>query len=134
MTDDDPTVEEEAPDFDPSGTDELERPTFAAVRDDSAGSVEHDDRGQARWKWATEHQGPASETERTFDQLEALTNDKLALEESAPEPTAGPQSGYNPYDTNATPHPNVAPRGNATPHGKATSHANAAPPPPRKRR
>jgi len=104
--DDDPTVEEEAPDFDPSSrTDQIERPTFVSVRDDTAGTVEHDERGQARWKWATEHEGPASETEKTFNQLEALTNDGLALEDSAPEPAPGSRSGYNPYDTNTTPPP-----------------------------
>src|SRR5215471_19436655 len=106
-TDDDPTVEEEAPEFDPSRTDQLERPTFAAVRDDSAGTVEHDDRGQAVWKWATEHEGPATEAEKTFDHLEALTNDRLALEDPAAKPAPGPRSGYNPYDTNATPHANA---------------------------
>jgi hypothetical protein len=99
-TDDDPTVEEEAPDLDLSQTDRIERPTFVSARDDGPGAVEHDERGQARWKWATEHEGPSSDVEKTFDQLEALTNDRLALEDSpAAEPTPNPQSGYDPYET-----------------------------------
>jgi hypothetical protein len=109
LKDDDPTVEEEAPDFDPSSTDQIERPTFVAARETGPGTVEHDERGQARWKWATEHEGASSETEKTFDELEALTNDRLALEEPAgAERAPGPQSGYNPYDTNSPPAPQPA--------------------------
>ena len=100
--DDDPTVEEEAPDFDASRTDQIERPSFASPQDHSSGTVEHDERGQARWKWSTEHAGLSSETDQTFNELEALTNDLLSLEEpSGAERTPGPKSGYNPYDTNA---------------------------------
>jgi len=105
LTDDDPTVEEEAPDIEPlSRTDQIERPTFVSARDHGPGTVEHDERGQARWKWATEREGPSKEADRTFDQLEALANDRLSLEEpAAPEPAPIPQSGYNPYDTNSPP-------------------------------
>ena len=101
-TDDDPTVEEEAPDFDPSRTDQIEKPTFVSARGDSSGVVEHDERGQARWKWVTEDGAPSKDAEQTFDQLEALTNDRLAIEESpAAEQKPSPESGYNPYDTNS---------------------------------
>jgi hypothetical protein len=73
LTDDDPTVEEEAPDFDPTRTDQIEKPTFVSAREDSAGSGEHDER-------ASEAPPPS-------------------------EPDPSPQSGYNPYDTNAAPPP-----------------------------
>ena len=112
LTDDDPTVEEEAPDFDPSRTDQIERPTFVSARDHGAGAVEHDERGHARWKWATEHEPPSSEAEKTFDHLEALSNDRLALEDApaaAAAATPGPQSGYNPYDADS-PRPSQPPR------------------------
>jgi hypothetical protein len=110
LEDDYPTVEEEAPDFDPSRTDQVERPTFVSARDDGPGAVEHDESGQARWTWATEQDGPSSEAEKTFDELEALTNDRLALEDSpAAEPAPSPQSGYNPYDTKS-PQPPQPPR------------------------
>lgn len=112
LTDDDPTVEEEAPDFDSSHTDQIERPTFVSTRDHGPGAIEHDERGQARWKWATEHEPPSSEAEKTFDHLEALSNDRLALEDApaaAAAPTPGPQPGYDPYDTNS-PRPSQPPR------------------------
>jgi hypothetical protein len=99
-TDDDPTIEEEAPDLDLSKTDRIEQPTFVSASHDSSGIVEHDERGQARWKWVTEQDGPPSDADKTFDQLEALKNDRLALEESAKaEPAPHPKSGYDPYET-----------------------------------
>lgn len=59
--------------------------------------VEHDDRGQARWRVIPPWTGEAG---RTFDELRIFDNDKLAAEdeprtrESAPTP----KSGSNPYD------------------------------------
>jgi hypothetical protein len=109
LTDDDPTAEEEVPDFDPTSTDQLDdsdRVDATLSNEHSAGAIEHDERGHARWKWNTEQAAPTSDVEKTFDQLEALANDKLALEESpASEAASPPQSGYDPYDTNAPPPP-----------------------------
>jgi len=107
LADDDPTAEEEVPDFNPTSTDQLEdshRVDAALSNKRSAGAIEHDERGRARWKWNTEQAAPTSDVEKTFDHLEALANDKLSLEESpASDAESRPQSGYNPYDTNAPP-------------------------------
>jgi hypothetical protein len=99
----DPTVEEKSPDFDPTRTDkisEAERVNFVAARGNSSGAIEYDDRGDARWKWVTET-AAATETERTFNHLKALSNDALTLEEPAAPAAAAEASrktGYNPYD------------------------------------
>jgi hypothetical protein len=70
----------------------------------SSGTIEHDDRGDARWVWATEKQ--AQETaDRTFDELKALDNETLTLLEQS-DPARGkppPGGGYNPYDAVAPP-------------------------------
>jgi len=110
LTDDDPTLEEEAPDFDPTRTDEIEL-DFVAARHASTGIIEHDDRGQARWVLTPQHE-PASDADSTFDELRALTNERLEIDDAAPkEKKKHPKVGYNPYDTN-----------------------DPTPPPPRKRR
>jgi hypothetical protein len=110
LTDDDPTLEEEAPAFDPTRTDEIEL-DFVSANHASTGVIEHDDRGQARWV-LTPQQEPASDADATFDELRALTNDRLEIEDAAPqEQKKRPTGGYNPYDTN-----------------------DPKPPPPRKRR
>jgi hypothetical protein len=85
--DDDATSEAEALDFDYTGE-------FAT------GSIAHDERGQARWKFKTESTPATSDPERTFDLLKALNNDALRVESA---PSAGADkptrhSGYNPYD------------------------------------
>jgi hypothetical protein len=99
LTDDDPTLEEEAPAFDPTRTDEIEL-DFVAARHASTGIIEHDDRGQARWV-LTPQQEPASDADATFDELRALTNERLEIDVEAPqEKKKHPKGGYNPYDTN----------------------------------
>jgi len=99
LTDDDPTLEEKTPPFDPTRTDEIEL-DFVSARHASTGIIEHDERGQARWV-LTPQQEPASDADATFDELRALTNDRLAIEDAAPEEKKKrPMSGYNPYDTN----------------------------------
>lgn len=70
--------------------------------DESTGGVQHDERGQARWTWASE-QFAHEAADRTFDQLKALDNDSLSLLE-APGPgkaKPAPGGGYNPYNTDA---------------------------------
>jgi hypothetical protein len=102
IADDDPTIEEEAPDFDPTRTDSLRASdvSIVATSGESVGAIEHDDRGEARWKWITETAG-ALASEKTFDHLKSLSNDSLALEVATA--TAEPEkpsrkTGYNPYD------------------------------------
>ncbi len=70
----------------------------------SGGAIEHDERGDARWVWASEQQAHES-VERTFDELKALDNEALRLlEQSDPSlPKPPPGGGYNPYDTTAPP-------------------------------
>jgi hypothetical protein len=70
---------------------------------ESSGQIEYDERGHARWKWVTEiaQNAPA---DQTFDQLKALTNNRLRLldesQVSRDEPAAPPPGGgYNPYET-----------------------------------
>jgi hypothetical protein len=89
--------------LDPTRTDQIDdrfRVSLDYTGEFATGTVDHDDRGQARWKWNTETT-PAGETDRTFDLLKALTNDALSIEGSPAEPPAKEpprQSGYNPYD------------------------------------
>jgi len=101
LTDNDPTLEEEAPEFEPTATDTLpEEVSVVAAGGDSAGAIEHDERGEARWKWVTET-AAASEVDKTFDHLEALSNASLSLENTpATADTEKPsrKTGYNPYD------------------------------------
>jgi hypothetical protein len=65
----------------------------------SSGSIEHDDRGDARWVWPSEPQAQES-AERTFNELKALDNETLEILEQ-PDPARAkppPGGGYNPYD------------------------------------
>jgi hypothetical protein len=105
LADDDPTLEEEAPDFESlaanGGREDL---SIVASGGDSAGAIEHDERGEARWKWVTET-AAALETEKTFDHLEALSNASLSLVDApASTDSAKPRkTGYNPYDVGGPP-------------------------------
>lgn len=102
LGDDDPTIEEEALDFEPTRTDQLDANRVALPRVASTpDSVTFDERGQPRWKWATEAMTTTPD-DRTFDQIGSLRNDALSLEKPkketvADEPRKG--SGYNPYNT-----------------------------------
>ena len=99
----DPTSEEEAIEFDGSHTDQLDdtyRFRVVASSESANGAVGFDDRGQPQWKWITEL-GPArSDASSTFDQLKALDNPALSLEDevsTAPAPSS--RTGYDPYAT-----------------------------------
>ena len=101
--DDDPTSEEEVPEFDGTHTDQLDdkyRSRIAAGSERPHGAVGFDDRGQAQWKWITEIEPDGSAT-GTFDQLKALENPALTLEEE-PAPDPPRKTGYDPYATEAT--------------------------------
>ena len=103
LTDNDPTVEEEAPNFDPTRTDEIEL-DFVSASHATTGVIEHDDRGQARWVLTPTHE-PVSDLDTTFDELRALTNERLEIDDSMPaEKKKNPKGGYNPYDAD-TPAP-----------------------------
>lgn len=100
--DEDPTVEEEAIEFDGSQTDQLDdtyRSRLIASSETASGTVSFDDRGQPHWKWVTEL-APTGGASGTFDQLKALENPALSLEDDAP-PAPEPlsKSGYDPYAT-----------------------------------
>jgi hypothetical protein len=104
LADDTPTIEEETPDFDPTRTDQMDELTLSTGHA-TTGVIEHDERGQARWVWTPETL-PSSDADATFDELRALTNDRLAIDDApAEEPKPSPQSGYDPYDTNIMPQP-----------------------------
>lgn len=99
--DDDPTGEEAALEFDGTRTDQLDDSYRVRVVSASEnGKVEHDDRGQARWKWASETNSVPTDT-GTFDMLKSLDNDALDVSEEVPAiPTMIDKTdGYNPYDT-----------------------------------
>lgn len=101
---DEPTIEEESPNFDGTNTDRLDdtyRLRVALASENHSGRIGFDDRGQAKWTWATEL-GEAPASTGTFNHLKALDNPKLKLEESAeptPEANSSPprKEGYNPY-------------------------------------
>lgn len=72
--------------------------SVAFTNERSSGSIEHDERGDARWVSASEKQ--ARDTAETFDELRALDNDTLEILElaDAPRSKLPPGGGYNPYD------------------------------------
>jgi len=71
-----------------------DKPTL--TNEQSLGGVRHDERGEARWVWASE---PPQQDEGTFDELKALDNKALALLESDPSLRRSPPGGgYDPYD------------------------------------
>jgi hypothetical protein len=102
IEDEDPTIEEEGIDFEPTRTDQFDANRVAPPKIASnPGAVTFDERGQALWKWATEAMASAPD-DRTFDQIGSLRNDALTLEQpkneaAADEPRKG--GGYNPYNT-----------------------------------
>ena len=100
----DPTSEEEAIELDGSQTDQLDdtyRLHVVAASESVNGNVGFDDRGQCLWKWVTEISPGASDSSETFDQLKALENPALSLEDDAPpEPEQrSSRTGYDPYAT-----------------------------------
>jgi hypothetical protein len=111
---DDPTFEEPAPhvvgasiertDRIPRLEEDLE---LVAPGADASGQIEYDERGQARWKIS---EIPSKATDETFDQLRALTNNRLRLlDDTRPEEQEPVRSsaggGYNPYETTPKPKP-----------------------------
>ncbi len=78
-----------------------------SAADDSAGGIDFDDLGRARWKWVTEGESGA-DIDDTFDYLKALDHTGLEIADEAEaeageRPAAG--QGYNPYDTVVLPAP-----------------------------
>lgn len=100
---DDPTSEEEALEFDGTPTDQLDdtyRVHVVAASESANGAVAFDDRGQSQWKWKTELAPKGSDGSETFDQLKALENPALRLEEEvAPQRDRPAETGYDPYAT-----------------------------------
>ena len=98
---DDPTSEDEALEFDGADTDQLDdtyRLRVVVASESANGTVSFDDRGQSQWKWKTELAQSASNATGTFDQLKALENPALSLEDEAePEPQCPTKAGYDPY-------------------------------------
>jgi hypothetical protein len=99
----DPTSEEEVPEFDGTATDPLDdtyRFRLVTASESPHGTVGFDDRGQPHWKWITELRPTAGDVTGTFDQLKALDNPALSLEaDQAPEPRKAAKDGYDPYAT-----------------------------------
>jgi hypothetical protein len=104
QAEDDPTDEHEALEFDGTHTEVLDdtyRFRVVATSENSAGGIDRDELGRARWKWIAEGTAPAGETDKTFDHLKALDQDGLAVDGAAPDPAPQPlrKVGHNPYDT-----------------------------------
>jgi hypothetical protein len=101
-TDDDPTGEEEALEFDGTHTDQLDdtyRSRIVASSESGNGTVAVDDRGELLRKWIKDL-APAADVSGTFDQLKALENPALRLEEAVPPAPESPsKTGYDPYST-----------------------------------
>jgi hypothetical protein len=101
--DEDPTGEEELPEFDGTHTDQLDdtyRLRVVVSSESANGGVDFDDRGQAKWKWITELGPASSDATGTFDQIKALDNPALSLEgEKPPAPEPPRKTGYDPYAT-----------------------------------
>lgn len=99
----DPTIEEAALEFDGSNTDQLDdtyRFRVVVGSESASGTVGFDDRGNSLWKWKTEMAPSGGDATGTFDQLKALENPALSLEEE-PKPAPAPtrKTGYDPYAT-----------------------------------
>jgi hypothetical protein len=107
----DPTSEEEALEFDGTHTDQLDdtyRLRVVAASESANGSVGFDDRGQSHWKWKSELVPVGSDVSGTFDQLKALENPALTLEDAAPPEVEPPtKTGYDPYATGVFVKPKV---------------------------
>ena len=101
--DEDPTSEEEALEYDGTKTDQLDDSYRVRIVSASEnGRVDHDERGQARWKWSTEEGSVKPSDTGTFNMLKALDNEALSLAERGQ--PLGPIAidkidGYNPSDT-----------------------------------
>ncbi len=100
--DTDLTGEEQALELDGTHTDQLDDTyQFRLVADSEnlTGGIGFDERGRAQWKWVTDL-GDIDDS-GTFEQLKALENPALSLEEApaprAPEPAS--KTGYDPYAT-----------------------------------
>ena len=98
------TRDEEALESDGTHADRLidtYRFRLLASNENLNGGVGFDDRGQARWNWVTDV-GDIDDS-GTFEQLRALDNPALSLEEEVvappPEPEPSREAGYNPYAT-----------------------------------
>ena len=99
--DKDPTGEEQVPELDDTDTDQLDDTRrFRIVAKSENGAIAFDERGPSHWKWITELEPASSVGTGTFDELKALDNPALSLEDEEP---AGPESsaktGYDPYAT-----------------------------------
>jgi hypothetical protein len=100
VTPEDATGDEEATELEGAPTDHRVRVVTAS--ESASGAVGFDDRGQPHWKWVTELGPSAGDVSGTFDQLKALDNPALSLEEEAPAaaPAEPPRKvGYDPYAT-----------------------------------
>jgi hypothetical protein len=100
--DNDPTAEQETPEFDGTQTMQLDdtyRFRVVAASESAIGSVDHDDRGQARWKFKADT-APSDPTAETFDYLKAL-DANLEIERSQTIPALAPPKapGSDPYDS-----------------------------------
>jgi hypothetical protein len=99
--DDSPTGEQEGVEFDGTQTIQLDdtyRFRVVCGSESETGGVDHDERGQARWKWKAEG-AAADPTAKTFDQLKALDADlELAISQRVRALEQLEESG-NPYDT-----------------------------------
>jgi hypothetical protein len=108
---DDPTSEEEALEFDGSPTDQLDdtyRLRVVTASESASGTVAFDDRGQPHWKWKSELAASAADATGTFDQIKALDNPALSLEDDPkPEPEPSRKTGYDPYATGVFPKPKL---------------------------
>jgi hypothetical protein len=107
----DPTTEEEAPEFDGAQTDQLDdtyRFRVVTASESGHGTVGFDDRGNSQWKWRAEIEPIGSDPNETFDQLKALENPALSLEDEAkPEQQPPTRAGYDPYATSVSAKPKV---------------------------
>jgi hypothetical protein len=101
--DTDATAEEEALEFDGTQTVQLDdtyRVRVVSASENGNGVVDHDDRGQARWKWSTEASDPAMADTGTFDLIKSPDNDALSVTADVPalpSPSVDKEAGYNPY-------------------------------------
>lgn len=102
LTDDDPTVEEEAPEFDLSRTDQIEKPKIVPASDDGGGTAKSDE--------PDDGVGSAKSDEPDHGAGSAKSDQPVAAEEPKVARPVRRVRSYNPYDKSARqtpkqPHP-----------------------------
>ena len=88
-------------------SDAVDRPHVVPASESAIGGIDHDERGQARWKWKADVSASADPNAETFNYLKALDTN-LEIERSQRVRAFiehSKETGINPYNTARTKKP-----------------------------